>query len=127
MVSLNLPKLETTTRVLVDGEEKVRVVKTRDISARVSLTNVQQVGSTIQGDVELTVDTGIGSISADLPFSIDTGLGNPIVVDLGSVSIPLIGDVDVVAEFSYDLPHRQICAALTLEGLISIAQTCTNF
>ena len=62
-----------------------------------------------------------------MPFDIDTGLENPIDVDLGTVSIPLIGDVEVQAEFYYDLTQRQICVTLSLAGLIAIAKTCANF
>jgi hypothetical protein len=119
--------IQTTTKLIVDGAEKASVAKTLSISASVSLNNVQQVGSHIQGDVDLQIDTGIGTLDADFPFDIDTGLGNPIDVDLGSVSIPPIGDVEVVAEFSYDLPQRQLCAQLTLAGLVTVAKTCVNW
>jgi hypothetical protein len=116
----------TTTKVIVGDEEVASVMKTLSINATVSLTNVQQVGSHIQGDIDLNIDTGIGSLDFTLPFDVDTGVGNPIDVDLGSISTP-IGDIDVMAEFSYDLPQRQVCVALTLEGVITVAKTCVNF
>jgi hypothetical protein len=122
-----IPKLESTTKLIVDGEERASVVKTLSISASISLNDVQQVGSHIQGDIDLHIDAGIGSLDVTLPFDIDTGLGNPIDVDLGSVSIPLIGDVEVIAEFSYDLPQRQLCVELTLAGVVTVGKTCVNW
>jgi hypothetical protein len=122
-----IPKIKTTTKLIVGYEEVASVEKTLSISANVSLTNVQQVGSHFQGEIDLNTDTGIGSLDFSWPFDIDTGLGNPIDVDLGVISLPLIGDVDVVAEFSYDLNQRQVCVALTLEGLLTIGKTCVNF
>ena len=122
-----IAKLENSTKLFIDGDEKASVAKALSINASVSLKNVHQVGSHIQGDVDLNVDAGIGSVDVMLPFDIDTVLGNPIDVDLGSISLPLIGDVEVDAEFSYDLPQRQFCAELTLAGLVTVAKTCVRF
>lgn len=97
------------------------------LSASIGLT-AQQQGSHIVGNVSLVVDTGLGiSLEFTLPFDIDTGLDNPIYVDLGSIELPIIGRVEVVAMFSYDIPQRLICAAITLEGVLQIAQQCANF
>lgn len=123
-----ISKLQTTTKLFVGGDEVASVVKTLSISATLSLKNVQQVGSHIQGEIDLIVDTGIGiALDFTLPWDIDTTVGNPIVVDLGTISIPLIGDVDVMGEFSWDLNQGQVCVALTLEGVIIVAKTCVNF
>lgn len=47
------------------------------------------------------------------PFSIDTGLSNPYDVELGELETP-IGMIEVDAKFSFDIPHRSVCVAVTL-------------
>jgi hypothetical protein len=111
----------------VNGEVKASVAKTLSISASVDLEDVTQQGSHITGVIALKVDTPIGTAEADIPFDIDTTVGNPIDIDLGDISLPVIGDVEVDGEFSYDIPGRQVCVALTLEGVVTVAKTCTNF
>jgi hypothetical protein len=122
-----ISRLESTTRLIVNGEEKASVATALAISASLSLTNVQQVGSDIQGDIDLQVDAGIGTLDFTWPFDISTALGNPIDIDLGSISIPLIGDVEVMAEFSYDLSRRQLCVALTLAGVVAVGKKCVTW
>jgi hypothetical protein len=124
---MQMTKIETATRVTVGGQEVASVVKALAVSAKVSIVNVRQVGAHILGEIDLNIDFGFGSVDFTLPFDVDTGVANPITIDLGSVSIPVIGDVEVLAEFSYDLAARQICAALTLAGLITVAKTCAHF
>ena len=60
------------------------------------------------------------------PFSIDTGLSNPYGVELGELETP-IGMIEVDAEFSFDIPHRSVCVAVTLADLLAIAKVCTTF
>jgi hypothetical protein len=99
-----MSKLEVLKKVTTeDGVVKASTHNVLDISANLTLTNVQQNGSHLQGDVNLHVDAGIGAVDVVFPFDIDTGIGNPIDVVLGTVSLPLVGDVEVDAEFSYDL------------------------
>jgi hypothetical protein len=124
---MSVRKLEATTRLMIDGKEVASIAKSLEISASFSLRNVRQVGSQIQGDGVLTIDTGFGTVEFEMPFVIDTTVGNPVYVDLGTISLPILGEVEVVAEFSYDLPQRQLCATLTLEGLLTIGKTCVNF
>jgi hypothetical protein len=113
----------------VNGEVKASVANTKmlSISASVDLEDVTQQGSHISGVLALKLDTPIGSGEADIPWDIDTTVGNPIVIDFGYISLPVIGDVDVSGEFSYDIPGRQVCVALTLAGVVTVAKTCTNF
>jgi hypothetical protein len=119
--------LKVIQQLSVDGEVKASVMKTLDISASATLENVAQQGSHITGVTALKVDYGFGTAEVDIPFDIDTMVGNPIDVDLGDITLPVVGDVDVEAEFSYDIPGRQVCVALTLAGLVTVAKTCTNF
>jgi hypothetical protein len=124
---MQMTKIETVTRATVGDVEIASIVKALAVSAKMSLVNVRQQGSHIAGEIDLNVDFGFGSVNFALPFDVDTGLGSPITVDLGSITIPVPGDVDVVAEFSYDLVARQFCAALTLAGLVTVAKTCIGF
>ena len=99
-----------------DAAVKVSSRHVLNLSVSFTLAGVQQHGSEIDGNVDAHVDFGIGSADVDFPFDIPTGVDNPITVDLGTVSTP-IGDIDVGAEFGYDLVQRQISAVLTLDGV----------
>lgn len=111
----------------VDGEVMASVAKTLAVNASLELEGVSQQGSLITGMIAMKVDFGFGTVQADIPFSIDTTVDNPIDVDLGDITLPVIGDVDVEGEFSYDIPGRQLCVALTIAGVVTVAKTCTNF
>lgn len=121
--------IETQSQLVVDGVAlfSAPFVSALRVSARVDIIDVRQVGATITGKVRITVDLDIVDITFEKAFSIPTGLANPYEVSLGTVSIPLVGEVAVIGRFSYDLPRRQVCGELTLAGLIRIAKKCVNF
>ncbi|MEZ0058123.1 hypothetical protein ACVII1_006267 [Bradyrhizobium elkanii] len=119
--------LQTSHALLVDGQVKASITKALDVSGSVSLQNVVQQGSHIMGDIVAKLDLGFSTVEDDIPFDVDTTLGNPIVLSLATISLPIIGDVEVDGEFSFDIPSRQVCVALTLAGLVTLAKTCVNF
>ncbi|MEW6639018.1 MAG: hypothetical protein AB1586_00840 [Pseudomonadota bacterium] len=120
-------EIETVIAYKVDGETKAHFAKKLAVDASLHFENVRQEGSHLVGDIVLKVDMGFSSIEAREPFDLDTGLGNPIVVDLSTITLPIIGDVEVVAEFSYDIPQRQLSVVLTLAGIITLAKVTTHF
>jgi hypothetical protein len=119
--------LQVSNALLVDGRVKASVTKALDVSGSVTLQNVAQQGSHITGVIAAKLDLGFTTVEADFPFDVDTTISNPIVVDLATISLPILGDVEVDGEFSFDIPRRQVCVALTLAGLVTLAKTCTNW
>jgi hypothetical protein len=119
-------ELSTTTKVEADGRVVATRTKALSLDVSVTLANVQQVGAELEGEIDATIDFGIGSVSVVFPFSIDTGLGSPITVDLGSVDLPVIGAVEIGAVFGFDLVARQLSAALTADGVV-VATTAVNY
>jgi hypothetical protein len=119
-------ELRTTTKVQADGHLAATRSKALSMSVSVMLANVQQVGTQLEGEVDATIDFGIGSVNVAFPFSIDTGFGSPITVDLGSVDLPVIGAVEVGAVFGFDLVARHLSAALTVDGIV-VATTTVSY
>ena len=119
-------ELYTTTKVEADGRVMATRTKALSLSVSVTLANVQQVDAQLEGEVDATIDFGIGSVNVVFPFSINSGLGSPITVDLGSVDLPVIGAVEIGAVFGFDLAARQLSAALTADGIV-VATTAVNY
>jgi hypothetical protein len=109
-----------------DGRVMATRTKALSLSVSVTLANVQQVDAQLEGEVDATIDFGIGNVNVVFPFSIDTDLGSPITVDLGSVDLPVIGAVEIGAAFGFDLVARQLSAALTAGGVV-VATTAVNY
>ena len=111
----------------VNGEVvRTTFVETLSIKASIDLVNVHQQGSHILGTLRATLDAGFASISVDKSLDIPTGLANPYYVDLGTVSVPFIGDLALAGSVAYDLPGRTVTFALLVEG-IKVAQKTVHF
>jgi hypothetical protein len=119
-------ELYTTTKVEADGRVVATRTKALSLSVSVTLADVQQVDTQLEGEIDATIDFGIGSVNVVFPFSIDTDLGSPITVDLGSVDLPVIGAVEIGAVFGFDLVARQLSATLTADGVM-VATTAVNY
>lgn len=105
---------------------KMSSADTLKLKAGVKLVNVRQVGTKITGDIEVSVDLGFFDASHKFPFSFDTKLSNPVILELGSFSLPVVGTLTARVEFRYDLPGRELCGSVTLSGL-PLAKRCVKF
>jgi hypothetical protein len=115
------------TVVQVNGQVvRTTSVETRSVTASLELINVHQQGSHILGTLRAKLDAGFASITVDKTFDIPTGLENPYYVDLGTISVPFIGDLAVAGSVAYDLPGRTVTFELLIEG-IPVAHKTVNF
>lgn len=122
VIALRSQKQITVDGVVVESQETIYKLK-----ATVELVNVKQVGSTIQGQLKLVVDFGFISIEVWKQFSFSTLLANPIAVELGVISVPIVGDIPVVGLFYYDLIAKKACVELTLLGYVTLARKCATW
>ena len=113
--------LQVMREDLENGVVSTTMIETYKLKLSVKLVNVKQVGATITGGVQVSLETPFGGLSNTFPFSINTGLPNPIQIPLGS-----LGGFPVLAEFSYDIPKKMVCVALVV-GPFTSGKLCVNW